>query len=494
MSKSDGSAAVHSKFESVLPKHRDLYYDGKWQKPHGGYVETLNPGTGKSLGPCAEANAEDMDAAIQSAHRAWKDWRKTKPLERAVLLRKVADVLRANAADLAMIDAANCGNPVREMIKDVMFAAMRIDFFAGLVSEVKGETIPMGDGAINFSLRDPYGVCGRMVAYNHPLGFAAVNIGAPLAAGNTVIIKSSFQAPLSAYRMMELIDGIFPPGVLNILSCGRLGSEALVTHPLVPRLSLIGSVETGRAIAQSAAARLKHVTLELGGKNACIIYPDADLPKAARGAIDGMNFTWCGQSCGSTSRLFVHSSVYDQVIAGMLAHVKTFKPGIPTEMDTTMGAIISKPTLDKIQMYVEAGKKEGASLLYGGHCPTDGALADGYYLEPTIFTNVTQEMRIAREEIFGPVLSVIKWDDEDDMFNQVNSVDYGLTGAIWTTNLATAHRAAARMEAGYIWVNNVSSHFYGASFGGYKQSGIGREGGLEELLSFTQVKNINITL
>ena len=494
MSQSEGGAAIHSKFESVLPKHRDLFYDGQWQKPRGGYIETLNPGTGQSLGSCAEANAEDVNAAVQSAHRAWKAWRKTKPLERAVLLRKVAEVLRANAADLAMIDSANCGNPVREMARDVMFAAARIDFFAGLGSEAKGDTIPMGDGVVNLSVREPYGVCARMVAYNHPLGFAAVNMGAPLAAGNTVIIKSSFQAPLSAYRMMELIDGILPPGVLNILSCGRAGSEALVAHPLVPRLSLIGSVETGRAIAQSAAARLKHVTLELGGKNACIIYPDADLPKAARGAVEGMNFTWCGQSCGSTSRLFVHASVHDQVIAGMLEHVKSYQPGIPTEMDTTMGAIISKAALDKMQMYIEVGKKEGASLLYGGHRPTDGALANGYYLEPTIFKNVTQEMRIAREEIFGPVLSVIKWHDEEEMFNQVNSVDYGLTGAVWTTNLATAHRAAARIEAGYIWVNNVSAHFYGASFGGYKQSGIGREGGLDELLSFTQLKNINITL
>ena len=494
MSQSDGSVAFHSKFESVLPKHRDLYYDGKWQTPRGGYIETLNPGTGQTLGPCAEANAEDVDAAVQSAHRAWKEWRKTKPLERAVLLRKVADVLRANAADLAMIDSANCGNPVRAMYKDILSGATRIELFAGLGSEAKGDTIPMGDGVVNLSVREPYGVCARMVAYNHPLLFAAVDMGAPLAAGNTVIIKSSFQAPLSAYRMMELIDGILPPGVLNILSCGRAGSEALVAHPLVPRLSLIGSVETGRAIAQSAAARLKHVTLELGGKNACIIYPDADLPKAARGAVEGMNFTWCGQSCGSTSRLFVHASVHDQVIAGMLEHVKSYKPGIPTEMDTTMGAIISKAALDKMQMYIEAGKKEGASLLYGGHRPTDKALAGGYYLEPTIFTDVTQEMRIAREERFGPVLSVIKWHDEEEMFNQVNSVDYGLTGAVWTTNLATAHRAAARIEAGYIWVNNVSAHFYGASFGGYKQSGIGRVGGLDELLSYTQVKNINITL
>ena len=307
-------------------------------------------------------------------------------------------------------------------------------------------------------------------------------------------MKPPYQAPLSSYRMMELIDGIMPPGVINIISAGREGSEALVAHPLVPRLSLIGSVPTGRAIAKAGAERLKHVTLELGGKNACIIYPDANLEKAARAAVDGMNFTWCGQSCGSTSRLFVHESVYDKVIALMLERVKFYKPGIPTDMETTMGSIVSKAQFDKIMGYIDIAKKEGATLAYGGQRPDDARLDNGFFIEPTIFTGVTQEMRIANEEVFGPVLSVLTWKDEEAMFEQVNSVEYGLTGSIWTTNLANAHRAAGRVESGYIWVNNSSAHFLGASFGGYKQSGIGREEGADELLSFTQVKNINITL
>ena len=392
-----------------------------------------------------------------------------------------------------MLDAANCGNPIREMRRDAVVAAAVIEFYAGLVTEMKGETIPMGEGVVNLSVREPYGVVARIVAYNHPIMFTAGKMGPPLAAGNTVIMKPPHQAPLSAYRMMELVEGILPPGVLNVLSCGKEGSEALVTHPLVPRLSLIGSVPTGRAIARAAADRLKHVTLELGGKNACIIYPDADLEKAIKGAVDGMNFTWCGQSCGSTSRLFLHESVYERVMTGLMQHIQTYKPGIPTEMDTTMGAIISRSQMDKILAYIEIGKKEGATLACGGKRPDDPRLAQGFFVEPTVFTDVTQDMRIANEEIFGPVLSVLKWRDEEKMLEQVNAVEYGLTGSIWTTSLANAHRAASRMESGYVWVNNVSAHFLGASFGGYKQSGIGREEGYDELLSYSQVKNINIT-
>ena len=486
--------AAGDRIGAILPRHRDLYYDGKWQKPRGGYQDTLNPATGRSLGPCAEANAEDVDAAVQAAHRAYRTWRAVKPLERAALMKQVAAKLRANAEELAMLDAANCGNPVREMMRDAGTAAAQWDYFAGLVTEMKGETIPMGDGVVNLSVREPFGVCARIVAYNHPVMFTAAKAAPAVAAGNTVIMKPPYQAPLSAYRFLEIVDGILPPGVLNILTCGIPGSQALVAHPLVPRVSLIGSVPTGRAIARAAAERLKHVTLELGGKNACIIYPDADLEKAAKGAVGGMNFSWCGQSCGSTSRLFIHESVYDRVLDGVMKHIRNHKPGIPTEMESTMGAIISKAQMEKVLSYIEIGKQEGATLACGGKRPDDPKLAGGFFVEPTVFTNVTQKMRIANEEIFGPVLSVLKWKDEETLFEQVNAVEHGLTGSVWTTSLANAHRAAGRIESGFIWVNGAGPHFLGVSFGGYKQSGIGREESYEELLSFTQSKNINITL
>jgi betaine-aldehyde dehydrogenase len=477
-----------------LPQHRDLYYGGAWQKPDGGYVDTFNPATGERLGPCAEANAADVDAAVEAAVSGFAEWRRVKPLERARLLRSIAAVLRENADELAMLDAMNCGNPVSEMRSDAHVAAAMLDFCAGLVTEVKGETIPMGEGIVNYSVREPYGVCARIVAYNHPLMFTAGKMAPALATGNAVIMKPPHQAPLSSYRMMELLDGILPAGVLNVITAGRAGSEALVAHPRVPRISLIGSVPTGRAIARAGAERLKHVTLELGGKNACIVYPDADLYRAARAAVDGMNFTWCGQSCGSVSRLFVHASVYDAVMEGVLERVKHYRPGIPTDPATTMGAIVSRSQFDKILAYIDIAKQDGATLAHGGKKPSEPALAGGFFVEPTIFTGVTQRMRIANEEVFGPLLSVLKWHDEEAMFGDVNAVEYGLTGSVWTSDLATAHRAASRIEAGYIWVNNVSQHFLGASFGGYKQSGIGREEGFDELLSFTQAKNINITL
>lgn len=485
---------IKAKIEPFLPRHRDLYYDGKWHRPQGGYQDTWNPATGDSLGLAAEANAEDVDAAVKAAYRASLEWRRIKPLERAELMSKVAAVLRAHAEELAMLDAANCGNPIREMLKDAVVAAMQIDYYAGLVTEAKGVTIPMEEGVVNMSVREPYGVVGRIVAYNHPIMFTAGKAAPALAAGNAVIMKPPYQAPLSAYRMMELIDGILPPGVLNIISAGRVGSEALVTHPLVPRIALIGSVPTGRAVMGAASARLKHLTLELGGKNACIIYPDAPVEKASVGAVNGMNFSWCGQSCGSTSRLFLHEDIYDRVLENILEIIKIYRPGIPTEMATTMGAVISKPQQEKILSYIDIAKSEGATLVTGGGVPTDPLLSRGWFVEPTVFTDVDQGMRIAQEEIFGPVLSVIKWSDEERMFAQVNAVDYGLTVSIWTTNLANAHRAASRVEAGYVWINSVSAHFLGASFGGYKQSGLGREEGRDELLSYTQEKNINITL
>jgi betaine-aldehyde dehydrogenase len=478
----------------VLPQHRDLYYGGAWHRPQGGYLDTFNPATGESLGPAAEANSADVDAAVRAAQQGFAIWRGMKPLERAGLLKKVAQVLRDNAFELALLDAANCGNPIIEMQRDALIAAAQIDYYAGLATEVKGETLPMGEGILNYTLREPYGVCARIVAYNHPIMFTAAKMAPPLIAGNAVIMKPPYQAPLSSYRMMELLDGILPPGVLNILSGGIECGQALVNHPDVPRLALIGSVPTGRAIARAGAERLKHVTLELGGKNACIIYPDADMDKAIPAAVNGMNFTWCGQSCGSTSRLFVHESIHDQVLEGMLKAIRHYQPGIPTDMTTTMGCIVSQQQHEKIMSYIALGQQEGATLAYGGQRPSDPALAKGWFVQPTVFTNVTQKMRLANEEVFGPVLSVIKWRDEAEMIDQVNAVEYGLTASIWTQNLATAHRTAARVQAGFVWVNHVGSHFIGASFGGYKQSGIGREEGFDELLTYTQHKNVHVVL
>ncbi len=490
----DDLAPINAAIAAKLPKSRDLYYDGGWRKPEGGYADTFNPATGASLGECAEASAADVDAATRAALRAFPAWRATKPSARAETLRKIAAVLRDHAEELALLDAANCGNPVSEMASDARVAAMQIEFFAGLVTEIKGDTQALDAHSFNMTLREPRGVCARIVAYNHPLMFTAAKIGAPLAAGNTVVMKPPPQAPLSAYRMMELIDGIAPPGVINVVTGGMPCGEALVNHPDIPMVTLIGSVPTGRSIATQAGKQLKSVLLELGGKNALIVYPDADPARAIAGAVKGMNFTWCGQSCGSTSRLFVHESLHDKIVDGLLQAIKRYKPGIPTDPATTMGAIISKSQHDKILSYIALGKQEGATLAYGGERPEDAVLRNGFFVEPTVFVDVKPGMRIAREEIFGPVLSVIRWSDEDAMMEEVNAVEYGLTGAVFTNDLATAHRAAQRIQAGTVWINNAADHFLGSPFGGYKQSGIGREECLDELLAFTQIKNVHVAI
>ena len=477
-----------------LPEHRELYYGGAWHAPVGGYTDTLSPITGESLGPCAAACAADVDAAVQSARQAFESWRATKPTDRGKLLRRIAAALREHEQDLVTLDAVNAGGPCTALRHDVEYAATHMEFFAGFVTELKGDTAPQGAGALNMTLREPIGVCARIVAYNHPLMFVAARMAAPLAAGNTVIMKPPAQAPLSAYRLMEIIGDIMPPGVVNVLTGGQPCGEALVSHPDVPVVSLIGSVETGRAIARSAADRLKHVMLELGGKNAMIIYPDADLDRAIAGAVRGMNLTFAGQSCASTTRVFIHDAVHDMVLAGIAEAAARFRPGVTTDPDTTMGAIISRAQHDRIMGYIAGAQADGARLVLGGAAPDTPALADGFYIEPTILADVTPQMRVAREEVFGPVLSVLRWTDEDTMFAQVNALDYGLTAAIYTSSLATAHRAADRVQAGYVWINHSATHVHGTPFGGTKLSGIGREESIEELLAFTQLKNVYIAL
>jgi len=477
-----------------LPSHRGPYYGGKWQQPAGRLAEVTSPGSGESLGQVVEGTAADAQAAIAAAKAAYREWRRVPPLERAKMLRAIADVLRRNGEELAMLDAADCGNPYAEMVRDANAGAAQLDFYAGLVTEMKGASIPMGPDVVNFSLREPYGVVGRIIPFNHPFMFAAGKSGAPLAAGNTVVLKPPEQAPLSALRLAELIDGILPPGVWNVVPGGREVGQVLASHPDVASVALIGSVPTGRAVMKAAADTLKPVLLELGGKNALIAFPDADLDAVAAAIVGGMNFTWCGQSCGSTSRAFVHARIYDQVLERAQTSIKRYRPGIPTDPATTMGAIISATQHARILGFIESGKREGARLVSGGKVPSDPSLARGFFIEPTIFADVTMDMRIGREEIFGPVLSVFRWSDESEMLAQVNQVEYGLTCSIWTNDLSAAHRTAAAVEAGYVWINDVSKHFLGAPFGGYKQSGIGREECIEELLRFTREKNIHINL
>jgi len=481
--------------ERALPEHRGLWYGGAWHEPRSGRAaETSNPSTGETLGRVATAGAEDVDAAVAAAKRGFLEWRAVAPLERARCLRRIAEVVRNNAGELALVDAANCGNPVREMTSDALVAAAQIDFFAGLVTEMKGSSIPMGRDALNFSLREPLGVVTRIIPFNHPFMFAAGKSAAPLAAGNAVAVKPPEQAPLSALRLAELIGDLLPPGVFNVVPGDRETGAALAAHRDVAMVAIIGSVKAGRAVMRAASDTVKPLLLELGGKNALIAYPDADPAEVAAAMVAGMNFTWCGQSCGSTSRAFLHESIHDAVLDEAKSRVATFQPGVATDPATTMGAIVSRAQLERVLDFIDAAKREGARLVCGGGVPADPKLAGGFFVEPTIFAGVTPSMRIAREEVFGPVLSVLAWTDEARMLDEVNAVDYGLTCSIWTDDLSTAHRAAAAVQVGYVWINDVGRHFLGAPFGGVKQSGFGREECLEELLRFTQEKNVHVKL
>ena len=481
--------------DAALPQRRDIYAGGTWQTPLSGrYVDTFNPGSGTVLASVADAGRSDVDSVVTKARQGFAEWRDVVPLERARILKEIAALLRRHGDELALIDAANCGNPYTEMRGDAAIAAAQMEFFAGLVTEMKGDTIPMGPDRVNMTIREPLGVVARILAFNHPFMFCGGKMAAPLAAGNAVIIKPPVQAPLSALRLAELIDGLLPEGVFSVLPGGTEAGAALAEHKGVDKVTLIGSVTAGKAVMCSASDTLKPVLLELGGKNALIGYPDSDPDRLADAIVVGMSFGRCGQSCGSTSRAFLHVDLHDAVVELLPGKIARYKPGIPTDPDTTMGALVSRQHFKRVMDYIESAKAEGARVVTGGHAVTEGALAGGCFIAPTIFADVTPAMRIAREEVFGPVLAVRRWSNEADMLKEVNGLDVGLTCAIWSRDLATAHRAANRVEAGFVWINEVGKHFLGAPFGGVKQSGIGREEGIGELLSFTNEKNIHINL
>jgi betaine-aldehyde dehydrogenase len=478
-----------------LPLARDFYYGGDWHKSSGGVCTTVeNPGTGEVLAEVTQATAADLDAAVAAAQRGFMHWRGVPPAERARVLRQAADVIRCHGAELAMLDAADSGNPYREMRKDATAAAAQVDFFAGLVSEMKGASIPFGPDQVNFSVREPLGVVARLLPFNHPLMFCAGKSAAILAAGNAVIVKPAEQTPLSALRLAELIGPLFPAGVFNVVPADRIAAAHLAAHPGIAKVALVGSVPAGRAVLHAAADTIKPVLLELGGKNALIAFADADPEEVAKAVVEGMNFGWCGQSCGSTSRAFIHESLHDAVLERICNGLADFVPGLPTDPATRMGALVSRVQYERAFEYIAAAQTEGARLVCGGKRPAHCAAGRGYFIEPTVFAEVTAQMRIAREEIFGPVLSVLRWQDPEVLFDQVNALEYGLTCSIWTRDLNTAHRAAQRVAAGFVWINEVAKHFLGSPFGGYKQSGIGREECLDELLAFTQEKNIHIRL
>jgi acyl-CoA reductase-like NAD-dependent aldehyde dehydrogenase len=456
----------------------------------------VNPATGAEIAAVPRCGPADVDDAVRAAIDAQRDWRAAGPAERAAVVERIAATVIEHAEELAALDVADNGSPIREMRRDAHIAAAQLRYFAGLALQLRGETIPTGHERLNYTLPEPFGVVGRIVPFNHPLMFAAGRLGAPLIAGNAVIMKPSEHTSLSALRLGELLAPIVPAGLVSIVTgYGAEAGDALVAHPEVPRIAFIGSVPTGRAIQRRAAEHaVKTVTLELGGKNPIVVFEDADLEAAVDGAVRGMNFTWQGQSCGSTSRLLVHRSCVAELVARLAERIDAMRSGMPGDEATETGAIVHRGQLRKVLEYLRIGREEGARVVAGGNRPEDPELAGGLFVRPTLFDGVRPESRLAQEEIFGPVLAAIEFGDYDEALAIANGVAYGLSASVFTRDLATAHRFARDVRAGYVWVNDASLHFPGTDFGGVKDSGVGREEGFGELLSYVQSKNVNVRL
>lgn len=490
-----GTAAENTARAAQLLDHEwRLLVDGRLAASRSGRTySSVSPSSEQVIAEVPDAAEDDVAVAVEAAQRAAADWRRTPVLRRAQLVGELADAIEDRAPDFAVLDAVDGGAPIREMASDVRIAVSTLRYFAGLALELKGATIPASQN-LHFTLREPYGVAARIVPFNHPFMFSATKLAAPLIAGNATVLKPPDIAPLSALLLGEVAREILPAGVLSILvGDGPTVPRSIVRHPAVRRIGFTGSEPTGRGVQRDAAETgVKDVTLELGGKNALIAFPDVDPEQVARGAVAGMNFTWSGQSCGSTSRLLVHESIADDVLKRVVQLLEGRNIAPPLDPNSEQGPVVSRRHYDKILGYIDIAQREGAEVLTGGGRPAQPDT--GLFIEPTVLVGVRSDSRIAREEVFGPVLSVIRWRDEDDVVAMANSVEYGLTASVWTDDVRRAHRVVNELEVGYVWVNGSAQHFPGVPFGGVKGSGIGREESLEELLSYTTLKAVNVML
>ena len=463
---------------------------------NGEFDYSINPATEETIGRSPRAAKQDVERAVQAAEAAWPAWAALAPLARGAKMREFGDALRKRAEEILHVEVADTGNTVTPMRGDVGMAVDSLDYYAGLIHELKGETIPATQENLHLTLREPYGVVARIAPFNHPLMFAVARTAAALAAGNAVIVKPPETSPLSAMILAEIAQKALPPGIFNIVTGdGATVGDAIVRHPGIKRIAFIGSPATGRAIQRAAAeCAVKHVTLELGGKNPLIAFPDVDPDIVADASVRGMNFAWQGQSCGSTSRLLLHADVYDAVLDRVVARVRALKLGDPADPATGMGPVNSKVQYDKVFTFFASAAADAARLITGGKRPVGAAFHRGFWIEPTVYADVEPGMRLWREEVFGPILSIGRWHEFDEAIEKANSTEYGLTGAVWTNNLRDALKMIRRIRSGHMWVNGCSNHFLGVPFGGMKNSGVGREEGIEEMFSYTETKTVNIML
>lgn len=473
-----------------LYKVKGTYVNGAWFNESKTY-EVFNPSNNSVLAKIPISSPEELELAVQSASKAQREWSKVSIVKRADLILKLCSRIEDRAEEFALMDTYNAGNAITFARKDVLQAVANMKYFAGLVREVKGETFSMEPKHLNFSRQQPYGVVLKINSFNRPFRWCAEKLAAPILMGNAVIIKNSEQAPISSLKFCELLDGLFPDGLINVVTGGADAGSFLVKHPLVKRIAVISSVQTGIAIAKDSAPLLKNISLELGGKNPLIVFDDADINFAVDLTIKGMRFDTKGESCSSPSRILVHKKLHDKYLETLITEVKKIPVGLPWIDTNVVGPVVSKKQFDSVHHFIQSGIKEGAKLELGGDSPKTEDLKDGFFINPTIFSKVTPDMTIANQEIFGPVISVMTWENYDEMMNIANSTDYGLTAGIVTNSLSNAMKTAEGIECGYVWIN-AAGRYAGAPYGGWKLSGIGVEECYDELKSYSRVKNINM--
>jgi acyl-CoA reductase-like NAD-dependent aldehyde dehydrogenase len=485
------------KIQHAKLKPGKLWIGGEWvDAVSGSTFETENPATEDVLTRVAEAGPEDVDRAVRAARKAYTEtWSVTPPAKRARILSKTAELIMKNRDELAEIETLDQGKVIFESSKvDVPMASDAFAYYSGWATKLSGKTIPHLPNMLNYTLAEPYGVVGQIIPWNFPLLMAAWKLAPALAAGNTVVLKPAEQTPLSVLRLGELmVEAGLPAGVVNIVpGFGATAGAALVQHPGVDRIAFTGSTEVGRQIMHTAAQTLKPVSLELGGKSPNIVFDDADLESAARGAITGIFYNK-GEACTAGSRLFVQESIANEFEDLLGRRAGKSRPGDPLDPKTKIGPLVSAAQRDKVESYVKIGQEEGATLMAGGS-RADIGNGKGYFYEPTIFTNVENSMRVASEEIFGPVLAVIRFKDMGDVKLQANDNPYGLAAGIWTRDIGKAHRAAQVLQAGTVWINTYGLYSAAVPFGGTKESGFGRELGEEGLRAYTRTKSVWVNL
>ena len=472
----------------------DILIDGEWQPAASGdYFDVENPATGETVARMANAGEQDVADAITSAERAFKHgpWSTMPDSERGKILWRIADTVEERRMELGRMESISNGRPIAETSSQMLVVASYFRYFAGFCDKIQGSTVPTDRGHLNYTVRVPLGVVGQLTPWNHPLMIASKKLAPALAAGCVVVLKPSEWAPLTPTEIGNIaLEAGLPPGVLNIVNgFGPTAGKALASDPRLGKLDLTGGTETGRAVAQVAGQNLTPFQAELGGKAPVIVFPDANLDDAVNGCAFA-SFVASGQTCIQGSRAVVHSSIYDRFVEQLSAKVANIRMGDPTDFETQMGPVVSKPSYDRILNYVKIARNEGATVAHGGKHPEGPQFANGYFIEPTILADVRQNMTVAQEEIFGPVVCVIPFDTEEEAVAIANDIPYGLGCSIWTRDVARAHRVAGEVEAGIVWINDHHRLHPGIPWGGFKDSGYGREGSFDFVHEYTAPKYV----